>query len=519
MEAFFFYILKFSVCLTVFYICFKALLSNDTFFWLNRSVLLFGVLACMFLPLIEIETKEVSLIQQPVMQIERIFFPVEDDIMPMTEALHLPQNGNESISWISILCFFYFAGIIFCFLTLIISLYRMFDIIRNGHQIKRNKYTIVLISQPIAPFSWGKYIILSEEDYQNNPEEILIHEEQHLQYRHSLDLLLMEVVVLLNWFNPTIWLLKRELKEIHEYQADKGVLKRGINATKYQLLLVKKAVGSSHYTLANSFNHSKIKKRITMMLKKQSNKWARLKLLLLVPIGALVLQAFARPSMQPEMLNLFFQETQGETFSPSMNKSTIIIEGEQEKQPDFYFVFVLDENEGSREKTVKSIRMEASEYNSFKAGCIQTSASKEGLRGAKGKIAKSRGYFKDSKGEDSMTETLYHELTTVQEKDLMSRTSVAPPPPLPIPPTVKVTLHYDDTNVTKSFQMYANTPIKELEEGVQSVFDKNVNLTEIDIEKGVSHEYEKEVLDMLAKVTSETDRTRDCQVRVTRKTD
>jgi hypothetical protein len=103
----------------------------------------------------------------------------------------------------------------------------------------------------------------------------------------------MELVLLFQWFNPAIWLLKREMKDIHEYQADISVLKSGIDATKYQLLLVKKAVGASSYTLANSFNHSKIKKRITMMLKIKSNKWARLKLLLLLPLGTLFIYAFA----------------------------------------------------------------------------------------------------------------------------------------------------------------------------------------------------------------------------------
>ena len=109
----------------------------------------------------------------------------------------------------------------------------------------------------------------------------------------------METTLLLQWFNPTVWLLKRELRDIHEYQADKGVLSQGIDATKYQLLLVKKAVGSSLYTLANSFNHSKIKKRITMMLKKKSNNWARLKLALLVPVGLAALSAFAHPEASP----------------------------------------------------------------------------------------------------------------------------------------------------------------------------------------------------------------------------
>ena len=131
----------------------------------------------------------------------------------------------------------------------------------------------------------------------------------HIKHRHSIDLIYMELVILMQWFNPAVWLLKRELKDIHEYQADISVLESGIDATKYQLLLVKKAVGASSYTLANSFNHSKIKKRITMMLKEKSNKWARLKLLLLLPLGILTVYAFARPSVNEPLSTLINYES------------------------------------------------------------------------------------------------------------------------------------------------------------------------------------------------------------------
>ena len=128
----------------------------------------------------------------------------------------------------------------FFLLTVCLSFYKMFRIIRTGINKKEGEYTLVLTSQPIAPFSWGYYIILSEEDYINNPEEILTHEKMHLHYRHSFDIIFIEIISIMQWFNPAAWLLKRELRDIHEYQADKGVLNQGIDATKYQLLLVKK---------------------------------------------------------------------------------------------------------------------------------------------------------------------------------------------------------------------------------------------------------------------------------------
>ena len=133
--------------------------------------------------------------------------------------------------------------------------------------------------QAIAPFSWMKYIVISRKDLEENGREILIHEAAHIRHRHSIDLLIANVCVFFQWFNPGAWLLKQELQNIHEYEADETVINEGVNAKDYQLLLIKKAVGTRLYSMANSFNHSKLKKRITMMLKEKSSPWARMKYL------------------------------------------------------------------------------------------------------------------------------------------------------------------------------------------------------------------------------------------------
>ena len=300
MGALLLYILKSTICLILFYLGFKALLSNDTFFRFNRWVLLVGIATCMLLPAIKIQTSEPLLIQQPIIHLEKMIAGEE------TVVTYLSDNNPEvnmipvvtpakMIDWGQIIALLYWAGFIFCLMTTLLSFRKMFVLIRSGRKLQQGRYTLILVPSCVSPFSWGRYIILSEEDYEKHPDEILTHEMMHLKSHHSIDLLFMECILWLHWFNPAIWLLKRELKDIHEYQADKGVLTQGVDATKYQLLLVKKAVGSSLYTLANSFNHSKIKKRITMMLKGKSNNWARLKLLLLVPVGLIVLNAFARP--------------------------------------------------------------------------------------------------------------------------------------------------------------------------------------------------------------------------------
>lgn len=309
MGALLLYILKSTICLILFYLGFKALLSNDTFFRFNRWVLLVGIATCMLLPAIKIQTSEPLLIQQPIIHLEKMIAGEE------TVVTYLSDNNPEvnmipvvtpakMIDWGQIIALLYWAGFIFCLMTTLLSFRKMFVLIRSGRKLQQGRYTLILVPSCVSPFSWGRYIILSEEDYEKHPDEILTHEMMHLKSHHSIDLLFMECILWLHWFNPAIWLLKRELKDIHEYQADKGVLTQGVDATKYQLLLVKKAVGSSLYTLANSFNRSKIKKRITMMLKGKSNNWARLKLLLLVPVGLIVLNAFARPEVNRQLETL-----------------------------------------------------------------------------------------------------------------------------------------------------------------------------------------------------------------------
>lgn len=309
MGALLLYILKSTICLILFYLGFKALLSNDTFFRFNRWVLLVGIATCMLLPAIKIQTSEPLLIQQPIIHLEKMIAGEE------TVVTYLSDNNPEvnmipvvtpakMIDWGQIIALLYWAGFIFCLMTTLLSFRKMFVLIWSGRKLQQGRYTLILVPSCVSPFSWGRYIILSEEDYEKHPDEILTHEMMHLKSHHSIDLLFMECILWLHWFNPAIWLLKRELKDIHEYQADKGVLTQGVDATKYQLLLVKKAVGSSLYTLANSFNHSKIKKRITMMLKGKSNNWARLKLLLLVPVGLIVLNALARPEVNRQLETL-----------------------------------------------------------------------------------------------------------------------------------------------------------------------------------------------------------------------
>jgi hypothetical protein len=313
METFFFYLIKASVCLVLFYLLYKSLLSRETFFRFNRYVLLSGMVICVLLPLISLHTEEETVLQKPFIEIENKIMSERINENPLVEfsalktkevvfeeknaSTQMEKENPFSFSTTSWIAFLYVSGFCINFIFLAVSIAKMTSIIRNGKKIQGRKYSIIITQKKICPFSFGKYMVLSETDYRQNPDEIIRHEEVHTQMKHSCDIVLMEFFILVFWFNPVIWLLKRELQDVHEYEADNGVIQSGIDATKYQLLLIKKAVGVSSYAIANSFNHSKIKNRITMILKKKSTQGARLKTLFFIPLAAVGLHAFAHPEM------------------------------------------------------------------------------------------------------------------------------------------------------------------------------------------------------------------------------
>jgi len=297
MGTFFVYILKTSICLTGFYLFYRLLLSKETFHRFNRVALLGILLLSLLIPFCEITVPEESEVQQTLLTIEQI----------LTLADHVPQTEVEVLPssiplWLPVLLCIYLLGILFFLGRNLYSLSHMLRLLHGGRQEKLEKgITLIIHDKNIAPFSWMKYVVISEKDLQENGKEILIHEMAHVHNRHSIDLLISDICIIFQWFNPTSWLLKQELQNIHEYEADETVIRQGVNAKQYQLLLIKKAVGTRLYSMANSFNHSKLKKRITMMLKEKSSPWARMKYLYVLPVAAITLTAFARPEISNEL--------------------------------------------------------------------------------------------------------------------------------------------------------------------------------------------------------------------------
>ena len=299
MGVFFIYILKSSVCLVLFYLFFRLLLSKETFHRFNRMALLGVLFFSLLIPCIEVTTRHQVEVQQAVLSIEQLLLMAELETTPANVGA---VQETSVISWVQIVLLVYWAGILFLACRNIYSLICLFRLVHSGKHEKLEKgVTLVVHNQEIAPFSWMKYIVISRKDLEENGREILIHEMAHIHHRHSVDLLVADICIFFQWFNPGAWLLKQELQNIHEYEADETVINEGVNAKEYQLLLIKKAVGTRLYSMANSFNHSKLKKRITMMLKEKSNPWARLKYLYVLPLAAIAVTAFARPEISEKM--------------------------------------------------------------------------------------------------------------------------------------------------------------------------------------------------------------------------
>ena len=314
MGAFLFYLFKSTLCLAVLYLLFRLCFRGDTLFRTNRFLLLGGTAGCLLLPLVQVDVQQDSLWQRPVAAVEAVLtepFVEETSAsgpLSETETVLKVSDGiggeamtlrsETSFGWVHLLAALYAAGAVLTQVSFLLSYRRMRQLLRRCPVRECGGCRLVIGPRGQQSFSWGRTVVLSQEDYEQNRETVLLHERMHLHYCHTADLLWMELLIVLHWFNPAAWLLMRELREVHEFEADSGVLSHGIDATQYQLLLVKKSVGTRLYSMASGFGHSKLKQRINMMLKKRTNRLARLKLLLLVPVVSGTLYVFARPEVK-----------------------------------------------------------------------------------------------------------------------------------------------------------------------------------------------------------------------------
>lgn len=299
MIAFLIYILKSSFCLALLYGFYRLLFASTTRFSLNRWILTGGMLTCLLLPFISLELEHESLVQSPFMLMEEWQEEWEQPVGGISAAgtTEVSQEETGHCGWPVFLVVAYLSGCAFVLLQWMVGYIRLFRWINRQEYKEWNGWRWVLYDIPVRPFSWRRYIVMNRREYEED-SPVCLHEEMHCRYGHCYDNLLIQFVLIFHWWNPLVWKLKHELNGVHEYQADEGVLNQGIDVKAYQLLLVRKAVGSRLYSMACGFTHSSLKKRISMMSKKRNSKWVRLRVLLAVPLAAGVVYTFARPEMK-----------------------------------------------------------------------------------------------------------------------------------------------------------------------------------------------------------------------------
>ncbi len=335
MSAVLLYSIKSAIVLTLLYLPYMLMLRRESFFRFNRMVLLSILLLSLVLPLCNIPW--MSLDHQPVVQaaqLQMLELGIPVHVLPEVQVL--AEKQEESFFTFSLFHLFTFIYIIG--MVALLSM-RLWQIARLQFGLKQGVLwhndeqgvRIYCHSGDVAPFSWMRNIVINEKDYDEAGREIVLHEMGHIQGRHSWDVVLLTLVQMLQWWNPLCYVLGISLRDVHEYEADNFVLEQGVSAQGYQLLLIRKAVGSGSYAFANSFNHSLTKKRITMMKKSKSNPWMKSKALYVIPVAALALSAFATPKfVAPIEETVTKLEGKGTENSPNLQA----LEGKKEKIKD-----------------------------------------------------------------------------------------------------------------------------------------------------------------------------------------
>ena len=278
MIDFLIYDLKVALLIAVFYMFYRLLLARETFHHVNRIVLLTTAVASYVLPLCVITIHETVVMQQT----------------PTVTIDGLQASAYEPAPtplWQIVLPILFIIGVAAATGHTLCSLIRIIRLISHSEQHPQADGTTICVTgnADLAPFSWMHYIVMNRSDYDVSDAAILAHERGHIRLHHSCDVLLVDLLTALQWFNPAMWMLRSDLRAIHEYEADAAVLSQGINARQYQYLLITKAGGIGGYSLANGITHSALKNRITMMTNKTSKGSHLLKLLALLPIVGVTL--------------------------------------------------------------------------------------------------------------------------------------------------------------------------------------------------------------------------------------
>lgn len=286
--------LKSALLLTLLYLPYLLLMHRETYFRFNRVVLLTVMCLSLVLPLVNIaplSLDAVPAVSSVQTQLIGMGVPIENHVLP-TKA---PQKPSAMTIW-QLLTWLYALVAAVLLVSRLWGFVRLKRIVHHGciDHLQHDGLHIYIHAGEVAPFSWGRSIVISQKDYEAHGREILLHETGHIRLHHSTDVVLLTLCQMLQWFNPFVWMMGRSLTDLHEYEADRYALCGGVNARDYQRLLLQRAIDSSAFTFVQSFSGAGLtRKRIKMMHAVPKPAMHRLRIVYVLPVLLLTLSIFA----------------------------------------------------------------------------------------------------------------------------------------------------------------------------------------------------------------------------------
>jgi len=272
------YLMEANLYLGVFYLCYCLFLNRETHYNMSRAYLLFSCMAAFTLPVVQLGILKPLPPAAPV-----VYKPVIAPLQQVTWAVPPPPPAKPAFTWNDMLLYAYLIGAGIFLLILLFKLYKLVRLARLNRPVINNGYNIVPLDEPNTAFSFFKYLFIGTSPQVN--DTVIRHELVHIRQKHSADILFIEVLKVINWFNPFIYLVQRSLRAVHEYIADEQTASAGSGTLAYSSFLVENAYGLGGASVTHSFfNYNLLKKRIIMLHQKRSGKLARLKYLLTVPV-------------------------------------------------------------------------------------------------------------------------------------------------------------------------------------------------------------------------------------------
>jgi TonB family protein len=290
MTSFVNYLIESGISLSLFALVYFLFLRRETFFNVNRWFLLVSVGFSALLPLLHIPLYA----PQPTLLPEVTVTPYVNLLATITiYGMGFTQGAERFVLGYGVLGYIYLIGVTLFAIKLVIQLIQVIRLIVGNKVVAEGKIRLVVLDREISPFSFLNYIFVSNNLQKTNGwEKMLEHERQHIRQGHTFDVLLLEIIAVVQWFNPFFWMFRRALRENHEFLADQAVISHGTAPSWYKQILINQYVGDQ-IVIANNFNYSLIKIRIKMMSKIKSKRIANGKILIGVLLAISLIAVFA----------------------------------------------------------------------------------------------------------------------------------------------------------------------------------------------------------------------------------